>query len=113
LTTLLQHPVASAREDKGWTRQDLADASGLDVRTIRHIENGTRRYKTNESVAIALAHALGLKVTDLFTAEELSHLGRPARTGAPITTPARPTLLVCTVCSFELRRDKTCLNCAD
>ena len=77
-----QHRVQTLREANGLTITDLAELSGVYHGTISKIENGTSPYKTNWTVAERLADALYVKVSDLFLAIELSHLGRHAATGS-------------------------------
>ena len=79
------HPVRKFRKEVGFSVDELAEYTGLAAGTIRGIENGSSRFKTNEGVALILADAFGCKISDLFAPEELSHLGRPPLTGTSIT----------------------------
>ena len=53
----LHHRLVSARQQKGFTQEELADLTGLSVRTIQRIENGETvpRSYTVKVVAKALA----------------------------------------------------------
>jgi transcriptional regulator with XRE-family HTH domain len=68
------------REAKGWTRNQLAEAAGMAMDGIAHLELG-RRKPTWDSV-LALAEALGVDCT-VFTQppadREPSGRGRPAK----------------------------------
>src|SRR5947209_7682992 len=54
--------LKSLREQKGWTQQQLAEASGLGQRSVSNLEQG-RNKPTWESV-LALARALGVSCED-------------------------------------------------
>lgn len=78
------HQLRIIRESYGLTVHDLSVLSDISVNAITRIESGKNPYKTNEGVALALAHALDAEVCDIFDKTELSHLGRPPHTGKPI-----------------------------
>lgn len=52
------------REAKGWTQQDLADASGVSQKAISHIEAGARKTPRIDTLA-KLANALRITVDEL------------------------------------------------
>lgn len=63
----LHHLIISARQQKGLTQEELADISGLSVRTIQRIENGEsipRSYTIR-----MIANALGQQYEDLVKSE--------------------------------------------
>jgi transcriptional regulator with XRE-family HTH domain len=51
--------IAALREKRGWTQEELAERSGLSVRTIRNLELGLVQNPRRSSVDL-LAHALGV-----------------------------------------------------
>jgi transcriptional regulator with XRE-family HTH domain len=63
----LHHRIISARQQKGLTQEELADLSGLSVRTIQRIENGESvpRIYTRR----VIADALGIQYEDLVKIE--------------------------------------------
>ena len=79
------HPVKLSRLAVGFSVQELAEYTRLNAGTIYRIEGGTSPFKTSYSVAEILAETFDCEVSDLFGQDELSHLGRPALTGTPIT----------------------------
>ncbi len=88
------HKLKRIRQDVGWTVVELSEQSGISVSTILGIENGTSRFKTNNGVASRLARALECHVSDIFDANELSDLGRPACTGGSYTVTTTTTVVV-------------------
>ena len=50
-----------AREQRGWTQQELAERAGIRYETISRIENGVHK-EPRVYVAVALAKALGTTV---------------------------------------------------
>lgn len=65
---------------------DLAELAGVHTSTVMRAMIGGQMYKTNETSAEAIAEVLGVNVEDIIWANGLSHVGRPAHTGRPITT---------------------------
>jgi transcriptional regulator with XRE-family HTH domain len=65
------HPDAlrQRRLALGWTQFDLAVASGVGLSTITNAERGARVPKA--AALIALAHALGGTVEDLYCTDEV------------------------------------------
>jgi tetratricopeptide (TPR) repeat protein/transcriptional regulator with XRE-family HTH domain len=86
--------VAANRQRLGLTQEDLADRTGLSVRTIRDIETGRVRVPRRASVRL-LADAFGLRGAerDRFRAQAESdgeaEAGRPASSLAGARTPAQ------------------------
>ncbi len=72
------------RSAKGWTQQQLADASGLKLGGIRDLEQGVNN--PTWPTVLALAEALGVDCS-AFTVEpserHTSGRGRPRKTEAP------------------------------
>jgi len=61
--------IISARKNKAWSQQHLADASGVSLRTIQRVENnGTGSLETIK----ALASCFELDVNELFEIETMS-----------------------------------------
>ena len=118
-----KHRLQIIREDAGLTRGELAELAEVAAQTIGRIENGSSPYKTQESVAHQLAAALYVKVSDIFHPTELSHLGRPAATGTPISTTLTftrtETFIVqvtsghvqCPNCHMMVPPREVCLDC--
>ena len=52
--------IAALREERGWTQEELAERSGLSVRTIRNLELGWVQSPRRSSVDL-LADALGME----------------------------------------------------
>jgi transcriptional regulator with XRE-family HTH domain len=61
--TLAPGRVAALRKQKSWKREDLAEAAGLSVSTIRKIENRERRPRA--ATLATLCKALGCEPADL------------------------------------------------
>lgn len=57
--------LAEARAEQGLSRAELADVVGVHYQTIGYIERG--EYSPSLSLALHLAAALGVEVTDLFS----------------------------------------------
>jgi ribosome-binding protein aMBF1 (putative translation factor) len=57
--------VTAAREDRGWSRQDLADHAGLPVRTIYRAEEKASWDTLSVRVATAIVNALELDLGDV------------------------------------------------
>ncbi len=58
------HAVRELRRRKGWSQQELADASGVGQDTISSLELG--RHEPRPSTLRKIAGALGVEVADLF-----------------------------------------------
>jgi DNA-binding XRE family transcriptional regulator len=84
LTTEQKYTLKEARTLLGMSKRDLSKASGISLSAINSIENGGK-FQTNNGVALALAEALALEVHEIKWPRGRSDLGRPAKTGKPIT----------------------------
>jgi len=71
--------VRRLRQDRGLTQESLAQAVGVELRTVQRIEGG----KTNLGVAVLveLAHVLGVKPAALLKEAEVPEVkrGRPKK----------------------------------
>lgn len=56
--------VAMFRAERGWTRQQLADALGVHYQTVGYIERG--EYAPSLAVALRLARLFGVPVEAIF-----------------------------------------------
>ena len=59
--------LEAAREARGWSRQELADAVGVHYQTIGYLERG--EYSPSLSLALRIAAVLGQDVQALFSIE--------------------------------------------
>ncbi|MBB3860142.1 putative transcriptional regulator [Novosphingobium hassiacum] len=60
----LDNTLRAAREGKGWTQAQLADAIGVSRKTVNTVENGV--FVPSTIIALKLAQALGQPVEALF-----------------------------------------------
>ncbi|MDT0506714.1 helix-turn-helix transcriptional regulator [Novosphingobium sp. MMS21-SN21R] len=60
----LENSLRVAREARGWTQAQLADAIGVSRKTVNTVENGV--FVPSTVIAIKLAQALGQPVEALF-----------------------------------------------
>lgn len=60
----LDNTLRAAREGKGWTQAQLADAIGVSRKTVNTVENGI--FVPSTIIALKLAKALGQPVEALF-----------------------------------------------
>lgn len=60
----LANTLRQARENRGWTQAQLAEAIGVSRKTINTVENGV--FVPSTIIALKLAAALGKPVEDLF-----------------------------------------------
>lgn len=60
----LDNTLRTAREGKGWTQAQLADAIGVSRKTVNTVENGV--FVPSTIIALKLAQALGQPVEALF-----------------------------------------------
>ncbi len=65
------------REAKGWTQQELADASGVSQRAISHIEQGV--HEPVWSTVVALCQALGVACDEFMKRPQPRPSGGPGR----------------------------------
>ena len=107
------HPLQIKREAEGLTLEELAELATVSPVTISVIEKGTSPYKTNEGVAQALADALYVNRSELFSPYELSHLGRPPGTGRPIGALRliKSYEAICKGCNLVFHRAIGCTEC--
>ncbi len=82
----LPHRLRCLRQERGWSKGDLADRAGLTWRAVHDIESG-KRTRIQEHTLFGLARALGVAPDDL--------LGRsltdpPSRSDAPEAAPPDP-----------------------
>ena len=56
--------LEAAREARGWSRQELADAVGVHYQTIGYLERG--EYSPSLTLALRLCEVLGCGVEELF-----------------------------------------------
>ena len=64
----LRNTLRAAREARGWTQSQLADAIGVSRKTVNTVENGV--FIPSTVIALKLARALGCSVEALFSLEE-------------------------------------------
>lgn len=76
------HKLRRVRKENSLTRKELAELSGVGLATIIAIEDETTIYKINVETARLLEDALYMP-RKIFHPAELSHLGRPPKTGKP------------------------------
>ena len=60
--------IKAARAAKDWSQQQLADAVGVSRQTINAIEKGD--YNPTIRLCLAICHALGCTLDDLFWEDE-------------------------------------------
>lgn len=56
--------VTGLRDERNWTQEDLAAASGVSTRSISSIENGV--YSVTLDTIQKLARGLGISLSELF-----------------------------------------------
>lgn len=56
--------VTGLRDERNWTQEDLAAASGVSTRSISSIENGV--YSVTLDTLQKLARGLGISLSELF-----------------------------------------------
>lgn len=84
--------IKKLRLDRGWSQEDLAETSGVSVRTIQRIENGGR---ASLETLKCLAAVFETPVPELRKAEEMTDQGtNKPETTAPVELqePARPAV---------------------
>lgn len=64
----LANRLREAREVKGWTQAQLAEAIGVSRKTVNTVENGV--FVPSTLIALKLAAALGAPVEALFSVVE-------------------------------------------
>ncbi|MFC8453494.1 helix-turn-helix domain-containing protein [Kitasatospora sp. NPDC057223] len=91
--------IAALRIQRGWTQEELAEYSGLSVRTIRNLELGRVQNPRRSSVDL-LVTALGVADEQRQSAENLDRArwrGLPAANSALVGSPAEHQQLANTV----------------
>jgi len=68
LAERLANRLREAREAKGWTQAQLAEAIGVSRKTVNTVENGV--FVPSTLIALKLAAAMGEAVERLFRVEE-------------------------------------------
>jgi transcriptional regulator with XRE-family HTH domain len=66
---MTKNPIRERRLERGWSRDDLSDASRVSYQALRYIEGG---YVPSPLVRAALALALGTAEAELFPGIEES-----------------------------------------
>jgi putative transcriptional regulator len=61
--------ILAAREERGLSRQDFADAIGVHYQTVGYLERG--EYSPSLVLALRIARVLGLTIEALFSLEPL------------------------------------------
>lgn len=82
--------VREARQARGWSQEELAERTGLSVRTIQRIETGGR---PGLSSARLLAEALGLDVAEIMASEPGVEQAPPRWDDAPAVVAVRDALV--------------------
>ncbi len=92
----LHNRIAVLRAERGLSRQDLADAVGINVQTVGFLERGD--YSPSLTLALDLSEYFGLPVEAIFSRKPLKPLSeavygvagrRPAEKQASIKRSAR------------------------
>lgn len=65
LSVVIRH----AREERGWTQPELASQAGVTARTVMNVELG--RHAATIDTLLDIAHALGLRLSDILASSEL------------------------------------------
>lgn len=106
------HALRMFRSGLGLTVRQLSELSGIDPSTIHRIERGSE-FRINIETAQALTDALSEKLLEVFSPHELSHLGRPPRTGTPIKKlqSASQQDKICPGCRLQLPLSGVCSEC--
>jgi transcriptional regulator with XRE-family HTH domain len=60
---MFEHPLATARTERGWSRQKLADEAGVSVHTVARIESDCRLERS--MALLRCANALELAPSDI------------------------------------------------
>jgi transcriptional regulator with XRE-family HTH domain len=81
--TTQKYSLKDVRQSRRLSKKQVSELSGISISAIRDAENGGQ-FKTHELVALALANALAVEVTEIEWRNGLSHIGRTPMTGRPI-----------------------------
>lgn len=80
----MHHKLRDVRLALGLTVAQLAERSEVSTSAILRIESNDNEYRVNTTTASLLATALHAEVLSIFELGELSHLGRPPKSGRPL-----------------------------
>jgi DNA-binding XRE family transcriptional regulator len=91
------------RIELGLSVADVAVLTGICTSTLYRIEREEPdRFHTRLDVAQAIAYGLDSQLHTLFNPDELSEIGRPAKTGRPIVNiSSKRRLARCSECNTE------------
>ena len=103
--------VAEVLELLGVSIAEFATQAGLSKNTVALLVRQANTFKTNVTVAEAVAHTAGLDVTDINWPSGISHIGRPAHTGKPISATLTVTYEACPQCFIALPATGVCDEC--
>jgi DNA-binding XRE family transcriptional regulator len=107
------HRLGFVLREKGMSPRELAVITEISDSTIYGIVNETSPYKTHIDVAELIAAALHVHIRDIFFMEELSHLGRPPKTGKKLAI--QPAVgrheAHCDACHLVGPKAKFCTEC--
>lgn len=63
--------LKQVRKAKGLTQKELAEATGMSMRTLQHLEQGARDLNGTAALTVyAIAKALGVEMTELLDIPE-------------------------------------------
>lgn len=106
--TLEQHRIAA-----GLSRAELAQLAGIHPGTVAKAESLEYQFNTNIGSAYAMTKVLGIEICDVRWLRDVSHVGRPAGTGCPLTlVPEPPAAPICKTCFMELPATGICDDCS-
>ena len=64
----METKLKKIRADKGLTQRELAEATGISLRTIQHFEQGTKKLNGAAAITVyTLARALDVDIEELLT----------------------------------------------
>lgn len=67
----METKLKKIRAAKGMTQRELAEATGISLRTIQHFEQGTKKLNGAAAITVyTLAKALGVGIEELLTIPE-------------------------------------------
>jgi len=61
----ISNRIRELRAKRGLTQQELAEAAGLDYKTIQRLEGKTPRFHPNIDTLEKIARAIGISVSEL------------------------------------------------
>ena len=89
--------LKTLRITHGLSQSDLSELSGISTGTIVRIEN-KQSTGIHQGVAWSLADALGVSMSDIDWPADLTHRGRPPKTGRPLTLTVHHPVDSCNAC---------------